>query len=142
VKEFGEFREFCEKEIGKRPIATRVDLAKIDLLVEGPHWKGLPDLAVAIPWLNPFSKFSTSGEPGIALRFSEDRKKGRLSVSLDIGLLEPDGADSPVRVVKIESRIGGVEAADCAASFAWCNDELNDVFAALIPEDQRRKRFD
>lgn len=136
LQEFEKFQAFCQGELGSVPFPNQVDLAKIDHLIEGSHWCGLGDLAAMVPWLQPFAQFARSSEPALALRFSEQRNRGRLIVAADIGLLE-----QRTRVLKVESRMARVDATDCREAFTWANTELNEVFASLIPKEQRDRRF-
>jgi len=138
LKEFDLFADFCSAEMGIRPVPLRLDLAKIDIFENPLHWKDLNDLVKMIPWLNPFSAFATSQKPDIALRYSEQRGSGTLSVSVDT-VRPVDDAERPL--LKIETRLSDIAANDIRSDFQKANTALNEVFAALIPKEERDARF-
>lgn len=142
IREFEQFGIFCEREFGKKPVVTGFELAKIDQLIEGKHWNGLKDLGEVVPWLRTVPSFSHSDSPLISIRFVEPRPGGQLSVSLD--LATGKNGDGPVRLVKLESRIirgGKGEIGAMSEEFLQANEELNEVFSAVIPLEQAMRRF-
>ncbi len=140
--EFEKFSAFCEHEFGKRPAVSGFELAKIDQLIEGKHWKGLEDLGEVVPWLRTVPSFSRSDSPLISVRFVEPREGGQLSVSLDLATGKDE--QGPVRLAKLESRIVRSGKGDIGAvseEFLRANEELNEVFTAVIPLEQAVRRF-
>jgi uncharacterized protein (TIGR04255 family) len=147
LQEYVRFSKFCQDTLGAGPVANRIELAKVDVFIEGAEqgdaWRDLADLAVMLPWLGPFAAFHVSGSPVFALRFDEPRADGLLAVSMGLGTMEGPNATGK-RAVKMETRItkpstsdvGGIETA-----FRSGNEELNAVFARLIPKNEREKRF-
>jgi len=137
------FWTFCERELGHRPELAGIELAKIDQIPEGVYWNGLSDLGKLVPWLADLPKFSHSERPLIGMRFVEPRDNGKLSVVFDLGTLT-DGKGQTLRTLKLESRIeraveGGIDTA--LEAFKLANDEINEVFDVVIPEQERSKRF-
>ncbi|MEI8257823.1 MAG: hypothetical protein WCJ30_19275, partial [Deltaproteobacteria bacterium] len=138
LQEWDQFVVFCEKRIGVRPQPNRCDLTKIDHLIEGRDWTDLADLAVLLPWLESFSRFSQSDNPNLLVQFHEKREHGELSVALSSEV----GQDS-ARVLKIETTVTRDVSSppNLRDVFVSANDEANGVFEHLIPSDQRAKRF-
>jgi hypothetical protein len=141
IEEFGRFVEFCQHEIGVSPILKKIELAKVDLLVEGKHWSDFKDLTRVLPWLASYGSFSKAKDPTFSLHFEEQREAGPLTVS--IGIAPTLGSISNKRVVKIEARLvtSVSDADDLPDAFTILNSELNEVFQDLIPESERETRF-
>ena len=146
LREYDEFSTFCKRTLKAEPVASRIELAKVDVLREGDDatsaWTDLEDLATMLPWLAPFAGFHVSGAPSFALRFDEPRAEGLLTVAIGLGALEEPGIQK--RAVKIETRITKPckpEGATIEAAFREANIELNRVFGSLIPKAQRDQRF-
>jgi hypothetical protein len=141
IGEFERFAEFCRRDIGVQPNIRSVELAKVDLLVEGRHWSSFADLTQVLPWLKSYGSFSKVENPNFALRFEEQRATGLLTVAL--GTATATGVPQGKRAVKIESRLTSsvTSIGELPQAFALINGELNEVFEDLIPESQRLKRF-
>lgn len=141
IQQFGRFAEFCKVALSRQPAIESVELAKVDLLVEGKHWSDFGDLACVLPWLRNFSSFSNTGEPTFALRFEEQREAGLLSVGM--AMAAGAGAYAGKRVVKLEGRLTSkaTDPSELPNSFTVLNRELNEVFEELIPEEERERRF-
>lgn len=140
ISEFELFSNFCERELGKRPRVLSFDLAKIDHLVQGEHWGNLNELSRVIPWLQDFSSFAKADDPDFALRFSEVRGVRRIIVAID-SAVRLNSDETSTRVVKIETRVASIVAADARSGFESANHDLNQVFESLIPKEQRNERF-
>lgn len=140
LAEFEGFCAFCERELGRRPTVRQLELAKVDLLIEGVDWNGLTDMATLLPWLHTFVAFANSPDPSFAVRFDEPRADGNLSVSIARAVMR--SADGPRRVVKLETRVRkALGSGDMRGEFLAANADLNNVFAQLIPAEERRARF-
>jgi hypothetical protein len=145
LEEFGRFSEFCERELRTRPLPNRIELAKVDLMSEGPDWKAGENLARLVTWLRPMVEFSASGCPQVALRYYEPRSGGALAVSIECGAAGAGasqvGSQGQGRVLKVESRVTsdtqGSDARALQEALERANRELNDeVFAKLIPQGE------
>lgn len=136
VAAYTEFASFCESAL-VRPVATNVELAKVDLFVRGIHWSDFGELVELLPWLESFRRFSKAGNPAFAVRFEEHRPAGLLSVALSPAV----HATTPA--VKLEARLTAPVsgASELPEAFTTLNAELNEVFEDLIPEQVRAKRF-
>jgi hypothetical protein len=143
LREFTVFAHFCKSTVGIEPIPARIELAKVDLLAEGVHWSGFRDLADLLPWLKPFTAFSRSDDHVFAVRFEEPRAGGKLSVTLG-SASNATFFPSSRRAVKLETRVVKAVSGTSAplqGLFQEANVELNNVFAELIPIEQRERRF-
>jgi hypothetical protein len=145
LKEFSTFSDFCAatRAIGARPAPSAIQLGKVDHLLEGKHWGGVPDLAKMIPALGPFVGMRHSDDLGVMLRLSDSLgNAGESATVLEVGVLAT--AAGPVRVLKLETTItlktetGGT---DVRGAFVRANDAVNDTFASLIPKPERDRRF-
>ncbi len=138
--EFAEFEAFCREAFGTVPKLRRIELAKVDQLVEGKHWRGIEDLGRLVPSLQAVAAISTFGDPSFTVRVHDTRPKGYLAVSLDTSQ-QPQADGRQVRVLKIETRTAKELSgrADIQDLFREANDELNDAFAKLIPERERQR---
>ncbi len=140
LSEFDAFSHFCRTRLGRAPGPLRVELAKVDHLRQGQHWRDFSDLARVIPWLDAFAHFSATPDPAVGLRFLEEREDGRLLISVDTALSRASDG-STYRVLKLETRISRPVTGELHAEFMRSNTILNDVFFAMIPKDQRDIRF-
>lgn len=139
LAEFERFQIFCESHLGKRPLPSRLELAKVDCLVESKHWRNLEDLSTLLPFVKPLSGLAQGADPQLALHFAEDRPTGRLSVSF--ALAKRSGENGTQRVLNLESRMSAAMTTNPKDDFARLNVELNHVFASLIPREERDARF-
>ncbi len=139
IKEYGQFEEFCAAAIGRKPTVRRLELSKVDCLVEGQHWKGLPDLSKMLPWTKPFAGFAETTAPQLGLRFIENRSKGQLVVSIASGQIVSENGTK--HVVNLESRLSTSVFDNIKDDFLHLNAELNKVFTSLIPQEEQVARF-
>jgi hypothetical protein len=92
LKELERFEDFCARTLQAKPVPAQAHLAKIDHLVEGQHWKDLPDLVSTIPALGALTQFAQTSMPALALRFEETRDDGsELNVTMDTALRSTPG---------------------------------------------------
>ncbi len=145
INEFKTLSNFCTEELNTSPKPNKIELAKIDHLLEGnqKHWYGLKDLGTALPWLASFVSFSNSDNAKVSMSLVEELDFGTLTVSVNLGSIRGETKTNN-RLVKIESRIVAdipPQASDFRDIFQKSNSVLNNVFETLIPEDERKKRF-
>ncbi len=139
LAEFERFQNFCESYLGKKPTPARVELAKVDCLVEGTHWRDLGDLAKMLPVVKPLIGLAQKSDPQLALHFAEDRPSGRLVVSL--ASAKRSVKNGVERSINLETRLSAAVTTNSRDDFARLNLELNRVFASLIPREERNARF-
>ena len=136
LEEFAAFSEFWNVAHQARPVASRIELVKIDHLIEGRDWRGISNLADALPWLRPLIGLARSDAPGLQVQFAEPRGDGLFTIALQ-------APTSVNRTAILETRVARPVAPgdDLRSAFVEANRELNAAFAALVPPDQQHRRF-
>jgi uncharacterized protein (TIGR04255 family) len=139
--EFERFSSFCETSLGQRPVVDRIELGKVDHMLEGDSWNGLPDLGVMLPGLASMLTFSEGTGTAVASRFQEQLGSATLNIAIDTTLTMAPGR-APTRGVRIDTTVsmplGDLSTKSC---FEQANNVANSVFTALIPEPERARRF-
>lgn len=143
IGEFDRFSEFCQQTLGHRPQPAQATLAKIDHLVQGRHWKDLPDLVRVLPALGAVAQFASTSAPGLALRFVETREDGA-ELNIQIDTATRTGPDrSAVDILKIEGSavLPLTPGRGLRPAFIEMNDQLNRVFGRLLTREVRNRLF-
>jgi uncharacterized protein (TIGR04255 family) len=142
MREFERFATFCESAVGQRPTVDRIELGKVDHLEEGATWNGFADLATMLPGLSSVLRMSEGEETAIALRFQE--RIGRatlLKIAIDTTRKMAPGR-APTRGLRIDTTVSvPLDGQSPEARLADANEIVNSVFANLIPENERARRF-
>lgn len=133
LREFQRFSDFCLNALGSRPSPAAVELGKIDHLTAGKHWSDKADLGELLPTLRATLTFAQTDAPEILLRFRESREDHSLSVTLASARV--GGAN----IVRLETTVVQPVEEALRGAFEKANQQANQVFAALIPEGQRRR---
>ncbi|MCA9618238.1 MAG: hypothetical protein KC731_04435 [Myxococcales bacterium] len=137
LEEFRLFSDFCEERFGRRPTPTRIELAKIDKLIRGKHWRDLDDLSVVLALAGTFGDPGHHGTREFALRFVEREDPTDLIVAVNSITEQPGELFNAVR---IETRaVTPVAEGDLEAAFRQGNHSVNSAFFKLITD---RKRFE
>jgi hypothetical protein len=108
-------------------------LAKVDLVVQGPHWADQDDLGKVLPLIADVRRF-VSGEAELGLQIVEPRAGGgQMQVALSLSTETLHGGTF-ARAVKIETRAlrPTPAGADISATFEALNEDANQVFFGLI----------
>lgn len=136
LEELERFSSYWEQAHQARPVASRIELVKIDHLLEGRDWRGIHDLAKALPWIEPLIGLARSDAPGLQVQFAEPRGDGLFTITLQ-------APTSVNRIATLETRVARPVAHgdDLRSAFVEANQELNAAFAALIPAEQQHHRF-
>jgi uncharacterized protein (TIGR04255 family) len=139
---FGAFSEFCQRELGARPAASEIDLAKVDVFIEGIDWSGLDDAYSMLPWLGSLSRLVRSHDPAFLFRFEEQRQDTRVVVSLSRTSLRESDGDARRRAIKLETRARRTMTGESMRdAFLRANAVVNEAFAELVPKSERVARF-
>lgn len=139
LREHEAFERFCSEELGAKLELQGIELAKIDHLERGRHWKDSRDLAWLLPMLGPALELAER-DPVVAVRLTTPRDEGSVDIAIDTVLRV---AQPPVPVVKLECRRSirrALPSSELAGAFKRANGDLNELFVRLIPED-RHERF-
>jgi len=137
--EFEQFSRFCQGEFGKVPVPTHLELSKIDHFFKGQHWTDFADLVTMIPSLHWLSGFATTPTPALGLRFGEATDAGGLTILLDSAFAS--GGAEPLNLIKLETRLVARTIKGMRSDFERANQQVNEVFAAIVPQLERAKRF-
>jgi uncharacterized protein (TIGR04255 family) len=141
LREFEQFAAFCEHALGRRPVVDRVELGKVDHMEEGTSWDGLADLAVMLPGLASVLHMSEGQETAVALRFQEEVDKMQVKIAIDTTRTMTPGR-APTRGLRIDTTVSvPLDGQTPDQRFAQANEIVNSVFATLIPEAERARRF-
>lgn len=131
LRELAELSAFCEKSLGVKPAPVRLELAKIDQLVQGKHYKDFSDLAKLIPLVLPIAKIAKSAEPIVNLNVIEGRDGHEVLFQMTNAALGPGGQPS----VQLETRTSApCEGDELADRFTAMNDVVNEVFFGMIDD--------
>jgi len=142
LEEFEGFKHFVKETCEVDVVPNRIELSKIDLLLEGETWKGFPDLVKLIPCLKPCLDFAKSEHPRVSLGFAEETKElGSLQVQLQSAFAAQKTAEGPAeakRVLRIQSQLVRAlsEGEALLDAFRASNDRLNEVFFNIISPDE------
>lgn len=141
--EFERFAQFCEEALGVRPVLTRAEVAKVDLLLRGTHWQDAADLAKLMPVMVALRGHSAGDDPDVALRIGERRAQGDFVLSLHLGIQSIFGM-MPSYGLRLETRahraIDGSKI-DLRQELGALNGMVNDAFFGLF-EPSELTRFE
>jgi len=143
--EFGRFADFCATTLSQRPTPRAIELGKTDHFVRGRDFTDSADLAIMIPTLQPALSLTTTAGPEIALNLREAREGGMLRLSAQTVMVLKAGGQRDL-VLRMETTVVNrlpetPNVGDIATAFTDANEEANRVFDALVPRDQRDRRF-
>lgn len=125
LDEFGEFADFCEKELGVRPAPVRSELAKIDDVI----FETMDALSADLPIVAAVKPWTKSGAPEINVKIAEQVGDVDVMVTLSNALVTPDLRSA----VRVETR-AGAPLGDRAPkeAFLALNEVVNGLFASLF----------
>lgn len=135
LREIDAFKKFCESNVPRAVLTpTRLELTKVDHLVEGQNFSDFAHLARAVPLVHGLSSFTAGAPARIDARSSTTR--GALDVGFRLHTL--DDASGPLRVA-IDTRIRRPWSwtteslsRDLVAPFSAMNAVANEVFFTAI----------
>lgn len=124
LEEFDGFARFCESELGRRPVTRSLELAKVDRLDHGKHWRDLADLGVALPAVASVGAVASSAQPVIQVSMFEERGDREVHVSVSNAIV----TEAFTRAVQMETRVVARSFRDQRETFASLNVLANDLF--------------
>ena len=133
VAEFARLQEFCTTRRSTTPKAVAVEISKIDVLIQGKHWKDADDSIAMMPMLGPWAHALKSPKTAIALKWQEEIAETTLAVSLVI----MPGCVRPERY-KLEFRGTKPLRNDVSTELKSLSKTLNQAFERVIPEYETR----
>jgi uncharacterized protein (TIGR04255 family) len=134
--EFTRFRKACKDRLGTDVMPATVELAKVDLIVEGEHWQDVQDLGRVVPLVADVGKFANS--PGVELGLNIiDRDPAGITQVVSLSLSTESLLDgSPARALKIETRcaatVASPEVDAVKSGFVELNRKANATFFGLL----------
>jgi uncharacterized protein (TIGR04255 family) len=136
LNEFEQFRGYCERIGGVRPNAVSLELSKIDLLIQGKHWKDEADAALLMPVLREVRNNMKSKSANISIQWRDELSDGTtLTVSVLPARLKSETGTFAYRV---SFQATAQVTDDLRQRLLHVNSQLNDAFARLIPGADRR----
>lgn len=137
LRELAQLGAFLEQS-GSAPLALlRVELTKIDQLVQGQHFTDFHDLAKLIPMVLPVANMTKASDPLVNLNVVERRADCEVMYSLTNALLGPTGLPA----VQIETRTTAPITSDARAQLLALNEVVNAIFFGLVEDGPDWKRF-
>jgi uncharacterized protein (TIGR04255 family) len=139
LEEFDRFCAFCRTHLRDAPQLTRIELAKVDHLVEGKHWRGLADLVKVVPTLESPLRAARTDHPTCALQLFEEGAGAATTLVLSLGAKPPDAP----RTLAIETRTARTISGDLSLrdAFSAANAELNLLFFEKLIAPSEWSRF-
>lgn len=134
MTELNNLSDFTRSTLGCELEIETVELAKLDRLIQGRHWKGTQDLTRLLPMLATTLELASGGDPTIQVRISTPVESGRIDVSVEEQILPSS------RALKLDfrsQRFGVFQLADVERVMKESNDTLNGLFTKLVPEQHR-----
>jgi hypothetical protein len=135
ISEFTRFQDFCARLRGKKPNAASVEMSKIDLLVQGRHWQEVRDVAELVPVLAPILTTMATPGPTISVQTQERVDDTTVTISLTPARMK---ANPSLFAFRLEFRATQPAGEDMASQLVAINATLNEAFARVVPDYQRR----
>ncbi|MGA2451355.1 MAG: TIGR04255 family protein [Polyangiaceae bacterium] len=139
IRELRRFREHCRSELGSDLALSTAELAKVDLVVEGEHWRGPDDLGQVLPVIADIGRLAKSNDVELGLNLVQRRPRGAMHLTLSLSTDTIWGGQI-ARAAKIETRcIGelvGSEEQQVREAFANLNADANEAFFGIIGPGQ------
>lgn len=136
---FEQLSEFLEGTAGVAPHPQRVEVMKVDRFVEGRDWAGDDDLLQMMPLLKTFADLGPFRRPQPAFRLRETIGDMIVAIALEMQPVAPRSRHLRLTTTvqaPIPTGVSFREAASTAGNVA------NELFAAIVPLPEMRKRFD
>lgn len=127
LEEWQQFGDFVSSRTGAPINLTRIELAKVDVLVRGKHWNDMADLCNLMKVAKVFQDVQAGEPTGVHLRLSEGDAMDTTVVSIDM----LKGA------VRLETRVISQLRVDLETTLTNANKKLNTLFFGLISDAAR-----
>jgi uncharacterized protein (TIGR04255 family) len=132
LREFQEFSTFCEAEPSLKQALKplRLELAKVDLLVNPTHWRDYSDLTLVVPMLGNLPPITD--DPTLNLSLVGQRDGFLVQFGLTNFALAPDMSQA----VKLETTVTAAVSGDPHATLTSMNDTANKVFFGTLSKTE------
>jgi len=130
LSEYERFRVWLRDRLAVDLVPSHAEVTKVDHF----PWVTTDDLAALLPLLAPTLRMTDGAEPNLLLKLED----GQTRVSIGSAV----GADGD-RVSRMETTVvcAVSSPAEVATAVGRANDSVNALFARLIPETERTRRF-
>jgi uncharacterized protein (TIGR04255 family) len=138
LAEFARFEDFCVREFGAKPAVRRVEVAKVDLLVQGKHWQDFTQLASLVPMFETLRPQAANDDADIRLQVADARHGADFVLAFHYGMQSILGR-MPSRGLRIETRANRAlknEEDDVRAQLVDLNAMLNDAFFGMFEQNE------
>jgi uncharacterized protein (TIGR04255 family) len=131
LEEFGSFTKFLHASVGLSPTPSRIELAKINLLMNPKHWTSYSHLTALLPMLGQLPQITA--DPSVNLAFVGVRGGFDLQFTMTNAVFASDMSPA----VQIETRLMAKDMGIAApATFAAMNGVANDIFFETVAEPE------
>lgn len=131
LKEFEAFARFASATLGQSPRPTRLELAKIDWLVNPKHYRSYSDLRAILPVLGRLPPLAD--DPTVHVSFAGEREGFLLQFGLTNAVLGADMSSAVQMETRVTARDVG---ANPRETFVAMNRVVNSIFFETIPESE------
>lgn len=135
LAEFERLRDFCRRHKGEAPSPKKVEVSKIDLLVQGRHWGSIDDAYTMLPAMASAGSALVAPGPDIALRMQENINGLTLSIAISPARLK---ADPQTVVFRVDFHAVQPARDELEEQLSSMSTTLNAAFWRLIPDAERR----
>ncbi len=141
LEEFKRFQKYCAPRLKGELMLSTVELAKVDLIVEGPaplgHWRDPEDLGKLVPVVGDVTRFAKSKTVELGLNIVEQDLARRSTRVVALSLSTEVVYDGRIaRALKIDTRCSApLERSDLSLlqpGFTELNDRANATFFGLV----------
>lgn len=136
LREYSEFASFAKTSLGTELRLRRVELAKIDMLLEGRDFSDPDDLAQLVPAVAA-SRLAPGGETSVTLSLVEEVDGCRVLFQMQNHVPGPKGE----RALHLESRASREAGTDLRDGFTKLNAVVNGVFFGMVKGAGDGNRF-
>lgn len=138
LSEIARFRQLCRDHLRTEIAASAVEVAKVDVIIEGVHWRDIEELGRVVPLIGNLTRFSRPPNLELGVNIVDrDTVGGSRVVGLSLST-ETVFEDRLARAVKIETRctqpLTGQDPDALRAGFEKLNTTANAAFFGLIAE--------
>lgn len=131
LRELGELSDFCAATLGQKLSPLRLELAKIDQLVQPRHFTDFRDLAKLVRVVAPVLSVTKSGEPMLNLNIVEARDGYEVLFQMTNSALGPNGEPAVQFETRTNAEVGNVSIRE---KFLAMNDVVNEVFFGMLDD--------
>jgi len=133
LEEYDRFSEFSKEDVNAVPIATSIEVQKLDQLEQPTHWKDFEDLGNVLPIVQSLRAVAMTREPLLAVRLNEVRDGCQVHIEIRSG----SHPQQFTPTIQLDTRVSRSVSPgdDLQEGFASLNDIANETFFGLLAEN-------